>query len=707
MKPMRRLVVLVLLAAFPLPAEDPPFWFGAVYFRKSNPPEKDWERDHRTAAAAGMNIMRHWFMWSAIEVAPGKYDWRDYDRMLDLEAKNNIRTVIAEMITSAPEWTYNAFPQARYETIDGRQMASTMSPSSATGGPRLCLDNDAFRAKAEEFLKALAGRYKDHPAMYGYDLWNECNLTPCYCPSTARKFREWLKKRYGTLEALGKVWHRYSFADWENIDPPRSAGPHPDWIDWARFREDNAFEQMRWRREAIRSVDAKNHITAHGIAATLHNLPGSSTNDWRAAAEVESYGFTWVVARHGNAPWQQFQAVDLVRGAARGKPFWHSEQQGGPLWMQPQVIGHPIEGGRKPDAKDVRVWNMTSFATGVSGLFYVRWRPLLDGPLFGAFGPYGMDGGATPRSEMAATMARWTLAHAEIWKSKPVRGDIAIVFVPESERFNYAQQGDTNFYNQSASGAYMAFFDSNIQADYVHIDNIAEYPVVYLPYPVALSEESVAKLRRYVELGGHLISEGLPAYFNEYGHASETQPGAGLDTVFGAREVDVEFTPDLLDDLRFRAGGHAVRGRIFRQVYRTEGGGTAAGTYDNGSVAAVEHAFGKGRTLLVGTFPGAAYYRKGDEGSREFFRGLLEWAKRPQQAIVSDDTLKARLHEGPGGTYLWVINPNRVEKTVSVTLSKGSWKAARRLWGEGASGVQGRTVKVRLDERDAAVLRLE
>ena len=80
---MRKLLLLLLLAAPLLAAEDPAFWYGAVYFRKTNPPEKDWPRDHKTAADAGMNIMRHWFIWSAIEVAPGKYDWRDYDRMLD------------------------------------------------------------------------------------------------------------------------------------------------------------------------------------------------------------------------------------------------------------------------------------------------------------------------------------------------------------------------------------------------------------------------------------------------------------------------------------------------------------------------------------------------------------------------------------------------------------------------------------------------
>ena len=51
--------------------------YGAVYFRKSNPPKEDWERDYQTAAQDGLNIFRHWFMWGCIEIAPGVYDWDD------------------------------------------------------------------------------------------------------------------------------------------------------------------------------------------------------------------------------------------------------------------------------------------------------------------------------------------------------------------------------------------------------------------------------------------------------------------------------------------------------------------------------------------------------------------------------------------------------------------------------------------------------
>ena len=38
-----------------------------------------------------MNVMRHWFMWAVVEVAPGKYDWSDYDRQMDLAARNGIK----------------------------------------------------------------------------------------------------------------------------------------------------------------------------------------------------------------------------------------------------------------------------------------------------------------------------------------------------------------------------------------------------------------------------------------------------------------------------------------------------------------------------------------------------------------------------------------------------------------------------------------
>jgi len=44
---MRNIIwALLLLGPIPAMAADPVFPYGAVYFRKSNPPSDDWERDH-------------------------------------------------------------------------------------------------------------------------------------------------------------------------------------------------------------------------------------------------------------------------------------------------------------------------------------------------------------------------------------------------------------------------------------------------------------------------------------------------------------------------------------------------------------------------------------------------------------------------------------------------------------------------------------
>lgn len=686
--------------------------YGAVYFRKSNPPREDWRRDYQTASEDGMNTFRHWFLWSAIEVAPGEYDWADYDAQLDLAAEHGIQTIIAEMITAAPEWAWRRFDHARIELADGRRLHSQMSGSCVTGGfPGLCLDHEEVREAAGRYLTALATRYRGHPGLGGYDIWNECTYGghACYCPATVAAFREWLRERYGEPRAVGQAWFRHSFAEWEDVTPPRARGPYPDTLDWLQFQIEHAYQWMRWRVELIRALDPDHPITAHGIAGTLTSLAASGADDWRAAAEVDSYGLTWVASRQGDQPWQAYHAVDLARAACRGKSFWHAEAQAGPLWMQPQVPGRPREDGRITQPEDVRLWNMVSFAAGATGILYPRWRPLLDGPLFGAFGPYGMDGSRTPRSEMASRVARWANAPEQerLWRSRPVRGEVGLLIAPETQIYCLAQQGNVAYFVESLRGAYQGFFAHNIQTDWVRLEGIDEYDFLYLPFPLMLTRETADRLRSWVEAGGVLVCEGCPAYFGDRGHAGPIQPNLGLDRLFGAREAYVEFTPDLLDDLVVSVSGGTVRGGLFLQQYELAGG-VVTGRYVDGSVAMVDHHAGKGRTRLIGTFPGYGRFHHPTDPS-PFFRDLLAWAGKAPHVQTDDPHLTARLHDGDGGTYLWVTNPTRVQRSATFTLSErwGPCGGGTAVWGSHPPTVAGRSVTVTVGARDAVVVRLE
>ncbi|MFD0677750.1 MULTISPECIES: beta-galactosidase [unclassified Paenibacillus] len=697
--------------------------YGAVYFRKSNPPREDWERDYAVAQEDGMNFNRHWFMWGAIETAPGVFDWADYDRQMDLAAKHGIMTIIAEMITSVPEWAADMYSHAVHVKSDGTPLSTQMGASSATGGFSegsqgvLCLDCSEVKEAAGRFLTGLVLRYKDQPATAGYDVWNECNYSPhvCHCPYTNEKFRRWLETKYGSLQALNQAWNRYSYTSWEQVRSPHQTGPYPECLDWVQFTKDNFYEHMQWRIDLIRSLDDKNIIAAHGIAGSINVMASMGADDWLAASKADVYGFTWVASRKGSEPWKQWHAVDLTRAASRGKTFWHAEAQGGPLWLQPQVVGRPKEDGRVTEPEDIRVWQMISFAGGARGLLFPRWRPLLDGPLFGAFGPYAMDGTRTDRSEMAGSIARWanSAEQRELLESAPVQGEIGILVVPETQIFDYLlnREGKNELYAQAMWGAYQGFFDQGIQPDWVHIDDIAQYRVLYWPYPIMLSQEYAALLGHWVENGGTLISEGCPAYFGDRGKVGTLQPNHHLDVVFGAVEAEVQFMPDITDGIAFDfdgGSGSKVLGGGFRQSYKATSG-RSLGQFPDGSTAVVEHAHGKGKTLLIGTFPSIGYYKTHDTANAAFFLKVLDWAEVTPHVWLSDPSLQARLSQNTDGSlFLWIINPGRESIMTDIKLSDtfGLQVADRVYWGTGGYSQEGSTLRATLPGRDAWVIGL-
>ena len=230
--------------------------------------------------------------------------------------------------------------------------------------------------------------------------------------------------------------------------------------------------------------------------------------------------------------------------------------------------------------------------------------------------------------------------------------------------------------------------------------------MIYLAYPVMLKKATADKLRDYVAKGGKLICEGVPGYFGDGGTAGIVQPNLGLDQLFGARESYVEFTPDLLSSLTLTVKDKQIGGAYFLQEYKLAGG-QAAGQYANGHIAAVENTSGSGKTLLIGTFPAGSYYRNHAAGTRAFFASLLPWAGVNQQVRSSDPEVKARLHKGAGGVYVWVVNPTRALKNVTITLPS-SFQKAVDLWQESSRpAISGNALTATIADRNAAVIRLE
>jgi hypothetical protein len=91
----------------------------------------------------------------------------------------------------------------------------------------------------------------------------------------------------------------------------------------------------------------------------------------------------------------------------------------------------------------------------------------------------------------------------------------------------------------SAEGPlYSALTDAGYSPCYLKRDEIDKARINYLPYTEALSRESAAALKEFVNQGGILVALPRLAEYDEAGHPYDSLPGAGMQELFGLTVED-------------------------------------------------------------------------------------------------------------------------------------------------------------------------
>ena len=201
---------------------------------------------------------------------------------------------------------------------------------------------------------------------------------------------------------------------------------------------------------------------------------------------------------------------------------------------------------------------------------------------------------------------------------------------------------------------------------------------------MSLTAGNAATLAKWVEAGGTLISEACPGYFGDNGHVGPHQPNNGLDAVFGAREVEVEFMPDIANRYRFELDGKEVTAGGFLQAYAPTTG-SPRGKFADGRLAVVENRHGEGRALLVGTHPSVDYYRTSAPSGRAYFADVFAWTGRTPHAALDNPNVQVRVHEADGQAFLWFINATREPQSGHLTLARPGRGGTLHWGGEGAA----------------------
>jgi beta-galactosidase len=723
-------------------------WYGggtarAPMVERGARTKKDaWRKDLQQIKALGFNTVRAWIDWASGQPAESAYDFETMDVLLELAEEQQLKVVLQVYMDSAPPWVGEKYPDSLFVSSGGQAIRPESSPG-------YCRDHPGVRDADVAFYAALAERARRSPAFVGWDLWSEPHVINwanptwipnpefCFCPHTLRRFRKWLQTKYGTIDALNAAWYR-RYRTWDQVEPGRMSTilSYTDYIDWKAFIVDKLGEDLQDRYQAVKKAAPATIVTSHaagvGLFASPHHWEGQA-DDWTMAGQVDFYG-TSFYPKHSafvdrDVQWRA-ALLDFTRSFAYDqgrRGFWIGELQGGfgtiALNVSPTVT-----------PEDLRIWTWSAIARGAKGINYYAWYPMSSGYESGGFGLINLDGAVTARAELAGSIARVVDQHQSLLlDAQPPRAEVAIVYNPLAHFVGGRQratayggpQGEVNgIERDSLLGAHRALFPKNVPIDYVHINHLGgrrldQYRLVILPYPPMLPEAAAAAIREYVQNGGALVTEARLGWNNERGYASDRVPGLGLWEVVGARETAIETAPNGRTSITWSSGelsgvnkGDQLPARWYKETLEpTSPTARIVGRFENGSAAAVMSTYGKGRTLMLGSYVSAAYQSTPTPAVERFYAALLEWAGVTLPVTVEGHSVEVRYLETGADAVLVIFNHGTQPATANVFLRRPAGEYAARDLINAQPLVVTRTgdsvtVKVAVSSSDVRVLRL-
>jgi len=592
------------------------FYLGADYYPEQWPAER-WPIDARLMADAGINLVRlAEFAWSSLEPRPGHFDFAWLDKALDVLQGRGIKAVLGTPTASPPPWVMEMFPDA-YRVLKSGQRQTYGSRRE------VCPSHPGYRERGCLVTRAMAEHYARHPAVIGWQIDNELGGR-CYCPLCRAAFQEWLRSRYGSLDAVNQAWGTafwsHAYTEWSQIPVPLETGgvPNPGLdLDFRRFMSDIYVSFQQEQVDILRPLCPEHLIT--------HNMMGFGYDevnyfDLARALDVVSWD------NYPRTAWNRQMDVDpaalalghdTMRGL-KGRNFWVMEQQAGSGGWQ--------EAGVAPRPGEMRLWTYQAIAHGADAVVYFRWRTARFGTEQYWHGILDHHGSARRHyRELKVIGGELKRCGAKIVGAES-RPRVAMLLSYDSRLAFQGQPNHGGFHFAGLfSGYYRALHRRNIGLDIAPpAADLSRYHLVIAPALHVLSERAADGLRQYVENGGTLLVTARSGVKDE-ANAVVNMPLPGLLADLCGVEVEEydALPPDVPVPLVWEDAGSAPPAEVghawlWCDVLAPSTARTLArydGEFYAGRAAITVNPFGRGRAVYVGTL--------GDEGLHEQVIGWL------------------------------------------------------------------------------------
>ncbi|WP_018883453.1 beta-galactosidase [Paenibacillus massiliensis] len=494
----------------PISNKLPVFMHGADY----NP--EQWLHDPRIFAEdirlmklANCNVMSVGiFAWSALEPEEGRFEFEWLDHVLDTFAENGIYAWLATPSGARPAWMSQKYPEVlRVEANRIRNLHGLRHNH--------CYTSPVYREKTKIMNSRLAERYAHHPAVLGWHISNEMG-GECHCDYCQAAFREWVKVKYGSMEALNHAWWAtfwsHTYTDWSQVESPAPHGEnavHGQNLDWRRFVSDQTLDFYKHEVLPLKAANPELPCTTnmmdwfygldyHKFAEELDVISWDAYPAWHEAPSDRNVA-SWFAFNH-----------DLFRSLKK-KPFMLMEST--PSLTNWQAVSKLKRPGMH------KLSSLQAVAHGADTVQYFQWRKSrgasekFHGAVVDHVG-HEHNRVFEDVAELGKTLGQLTDLIGTL-----VPAEAAILADWDNRWAINDAQGPRNsglHYEETVMQHYRALWDMGVPVDIVGShDDFSGYKLLLLPMAYLLRQETGEKIERFVSEGGTVVITYWSGIVNE------------------------------------------------------------------------------------------------------------------------------------------------------------------------------------------------
>ncbi len=605
-------------------------YYGTVYKVQREHTPGDIERYLRDMRATGLNIVVIWpsVYWWEDRAQPG-YPYNTGRLILRLAESMGLKIIMetAGQLT-ALEYAPDFVVKDEYYPIGKEGLRENRGNDYGY----LNYFHPEVASLVVKQLAETALAYRDFPALYGYDIFNE-TMFESYDPYTLERFRIWLREKYTSIERLNAVWDRVYY-DWSQIrfTPWTWASVMP-YVDLQEFKRDAIGIQLANWREVLRGVDPNHPTIADNLYSMLAPDHSSfrSTDEWVTDANVDELGIS-LYPKNGVpaiAPHKRWEMLCGYSSASKDRSFWVSELQ-----THNQSAFRP---NTAVSVRELRAWTWECFAAGSRGVIYWKWHPFIKGIQTTGRGLVDYKGRFTERTREARRIADQLAAGRPAFEATlPEIPKAAILYDRLNVSFTKAYSHSYSvvpqaFYLDSLEGLYRCLWDARVPACFIRPEDLITgsvrgYSALFVSAQLVLSDSLAHAIRAYAEAGGAVIIDGKFGFINEDGILMSAIPGGPvLQPLLGVDWADIDSDGH---EMAYQWDGEQGRmeGAYERQLLQVLDGHQhqIIGSFQDGYPALIRAKVGKGELIYT---PTALWYGYGNTGApqtADFMKRLID-----------------------------------------------------------------------------------